>query len=377
MALLGGIAFDAPAALEAAALLANEGLRVALCTNPEAALPDQAEVVVLLVRGAAPVAEALAACETLLAAGAGPVLLITPAAFDDPAIGAAADALLRRLQAGFAPVLPGFPSRGRGTYLGHLFLGPALAPGEPNLPRRLAGQADAPVGLIPYRIVEEGAGAVRREMARLAEAGRRYAIADAVSDAHLRIVAEAATAQALLIGGAGLALGLAQAMRDAGRLPAAPAGDWPAPHGAWAVLAASSARPTLAQIGFARLHGPVLDLQSSADLAGAENWAVQHLSDEHPLVIAATPELAGDPELPAGMAALAGRLAAAGVGRLLVAGEALFAPMLRSAGGVIRIGPEVAEATPWCVAPDTGLQLAFKPGQAGGRDILLRAFLPE
>ncbi|HEY8579029.1 MAG TPA: nucleotide-binding domain containing protein, partial [Beijerinckiaceae bacterium] len=141
-------------------------------------------------------------------------------------------------------------------------------------------------------------------------------------------------------------------------------------------IAASAERRTLAQTGFARLHVPVLDLASMDDVARALDRATPLLSEEEPVVIAASPELAKAAALPVMLAALAEDLAARGVGRLLVAGEACFGAMLDRLGGpALRIGPEIAAATPWCAAGETGLQLAFKPGMAGGRDILLRAFL--
>ncbi|SHJ63382.1 Uncharacterized conserved protein YgbK, DUF1537 family [Roseomonas rosea] len=374
---LGCIAIDAAAALEFGALLANEGVATALVSDLQPGTIPRAEAVLALLPEEAGVAEALAACEALLAAGAARILLLTGARFDDPLTGPMGDALLRRLQAGFALAVPGFPSRGRSTYLGHLFLGTALAGGEPSLPRRLAAWADAPVGLIPFAMVEKGTGRIRREMSRLAEAGRRYGLADAVTDAHLGALAEAAASQAFVIGGAGLGLSFPTALRSAGILAAAEPESWPEPRGSWAVIAASDARATLAQIGFARLHGPVLDLSSAAEVTEALDHATALLSEEHPLIISATPEFARDAAAGPALADLASELARRGVGRLLVAGEALFGPVLRQLGTTaLRIGPEAAQATPWCVAGETGLQIAFKPDDVGGRDILLRAFLP-
>ena len=374
---LGCIATDPAAALEFGALLGNEGVRTALVTDAPSATAHQAEAVLALLPEAAGVAEALAACEALLAAGAARILLLTGAGFDDARTGPLADALLRRLQAGFALAVPAFPSRARSTYLGHLFLGTGLAGGEPSLPRRLAGWADAPVGLIPFSMIEEGAGTVRREMARLTEAGRRYGLADAVTDAQLRTLAEAAASQAFVIGGAGLGLALPQALREAGILPAPAEEDWPAPRGGWAVVAATDARVTLAQIGFARLHGPVLDLGAARDAAAVLDEATSLLSEEHPVVIGATPDFARDPAAAPLLAEMAAELARRGMGRLLVAGEALFGPVLRGLGAPsVRVGPEAAQATPWCIAGEDGVQIAFKPGGAGGRDFLLRAFLP-
>mgnify|MGYP000735858493 CR=1 FL=1 len=46
------------------------------------------------------------------------------------------------------------------------------------------------VGLVPFATVEQGAGAIRQAMTRLAESGRRYAIVDAVSDGHLMAIGD-------------------------------------------------------------------------------------------------------------------------------------------------------------------------------------------
>ncbi|MBP0445999.1 four-carbon acid sugar kinase family protein [Roseomonas sp. SSH11] len=377
MVKLGCIATDPASALEFGALLANDGVRTWM--GPVSHLPTaaDAEALLSLLPPGSAVAEAVSACEALLSAGAARILLLSEAGFGDPSIGPVADALLRRLQSGFALVAPGFPSRGRSVYLGHLFMGTALAGEEPNLPRRLAAWADAPVGLLPFGMVEEGVGTIRREISRLAEAGRRYGVADSVTDIQLGAIAEGATALPLTVAGAGLGLVMPAALRRAGMLAEPVEKEWPAPRGAWAVLAATEARATLAQIGFARLHGPVRELDRVEDATDALEWAVPLLSDEHPVILAASPGLVRQGAGAEALAALAAALAERGVGRLLVAGEALFGPVLRALGHpVLRVGPEAAQATPWCIAEGTGLQLAFKPGGAGGRDILLRAFLP-
>jgi uncharacterized protein YgbK (DUF1537 family) len=368
---LGCIAADPAAALELGAALATGGLRTALLPAGWTGALPEAEAVVALLRPGAAVTDALAICEALLAGGAARILLLTDAGFNEAATGPMADALLRRLQAGFAPVMPAFPSRGRSVYLGHLFTGTALAAEEPSLPRRLSALAEAPVGLIPFPVVEAGAGEIRREMSRLAEAGRRLAVLDAVTDAHLLAAVEASSAQALLVGGAGLGAGLAAGLRTAPPR----AEPVPAPRGSWAVIAAASARPTLAQIGFARLHGPVLDLNSVGDLEGAMDRAVPLLSEEHPLVIAASPALVA--EAAPALGELARALMAHGVRRLLVAGEELFGPVLEARGRALQPGPEIAPALAWCDVEGAACQIAFKPGGAGGRDILLRAFLTE
>ena len=153
--------------------------------------------------------------------------------------------------------------------------------------------------------------------------------------------------------------------------------DPPAPRGAWAVIATSSARASLAQIGFARLHGPVLELETAADVSRALDRAVPLLSQEHPLVIVASPGLVEEAGGAEALAELSEALLAHGVARLMLAGEGLFGAVLERTGRVLRPGPEIAPALAWCAVDGAAFHLAFKPGAAGGRDILLRAFLTE
>jgi uncharacterized protein YgbK (DUF1537 family) len=377
VARLGVIARDLAGAIEFGALLGRSGVETVVAIGlPDVALPDTEAVAVALATRDAPagrvVAESLAACEALLAAGARQIVQLVDPGFEGEAIGPVADALLRRLQSGFTAIAPGAPYSGRSVYLGHLFIGTALAGGEPNLPRRLAAQTDAPVALIPFRIMEEGSAAIRREMSRLAEAGRRYAIVDSLTDEHLVALGEAAAAQALLVGGPGLALGLSG--RPDQRVPLTKAGE-ERPSGPGVVLAASGARATIAQLGLARLHCPTLDLGGATSVAEVLDWALPRLSEDVPLVIAAAPVRTDAPGMPEMLAALAEALVAQGVRRLLVAGEAASAAVVARLGiRQLRVGAEIDHGLPWCRVPETGLRLALKPGASGGRDMLLRAF---
>ena len=55
-----------------------------------------------------------------------------------------------------------------------------------------ATQTDGTVGLVPFATVDQGANAIRDAMTQLKERGRRYAIVDAITDAHLVAIGEAA-----------------------------------------------------------------------------------------------------------------------------------------------------------------------------------------
>ncbi len=285
--LLGCIADDVTGATDLASTLVRAGMRVVQLIGVPAAgdpVPEADALVVALKIRTAPVAqavsEALAACEWLQAAGCGQFFWKYCSTFDstdEGNIGPVADALVARLGCGFALACPAFPANGRSVFQGHLFVGHALLSEsgmehhpltpmrDPNLVRVLGRQSEGSVGLVPLDVVARGAGAVRDAMTRLREAGRRYAIVDAVSEADLMAIGAAAGSHALVTGGSGVAMGLPEALRARGLLPAREhAGALPDVAGPAAVLAGSCSRATLGQVAAARDALPVLELDPLA-----------------------------------------------------------------------------------------------------------------
>jgi uncharacterized protein YgbK (DUF1537 family) len=413
--LLGCIADDFTGATDLANTLVKGGMTaVQVIGVPTGPLPEADAVIIALKSRTAPVAEAvaqsLAACDALLAAGAKQIFWKYCSTFDSTDqgnIGPVADALLKRLGSGFALACPAFPTNGRTIYLGHLFVGNALLnesgmenhPLTPmtdaNLVRVLGRQTDGAVGLVPFTTVEQGAAATRQAMMRLAEQGRRYAIVDAVTDQHLLAIGEAAAQHALITGGSGVAMGLPENFRRAGLLPArGDAASLPPMQGMAAVVAGSCSRATLGQIGLARDHVPVLELDALATpdaaalTAQALEWVAGKLAADRPVVIAASapPEKvaalqaklgrdAAGALIEAAMAAIAEGLIARGVGRLVVAGgETSGAVVQRLGVTALRIGPEIDPGVPWTFAEPRGLHLALKSGNFGARDFFLKAF---
>lgn len=178
--------------------------------------PDADAVIIALKSRTAPVRravdESLAACEALLAAGARQFFWKYCSTFDstdDGNIGPVADALVKKLDAGFAIACPAFPTNGRTIYQGHLFVGgsllsesgmenhPLTPMKDANLVRVLGRQTDGAVGLVSAT-VEQGAAAIRKAMTAHKESGRRYAIVDAITDAHLFAIGEAVAPHALV-----------------------------------------------------------------------------------------------------------------------------------------------------------------------------------
>ncbi|MBV9782856.1 MAG: four-carbon acid sugar kinase family protein [Acidisphaera sp.] len=416
MPLLGCIADDFTGATDLASMLVRNGMRtVQLIGVPSAAPPDADAIVVALKSRTAPAAAAveqsLASLAWLRGAGCRQFFFKYCSTFDSTEagnIGPVADALLRALDSGFALACPAFPANARSVYQGHLFVGSALLnesgmehhPLTPmtdaNLVRVLSRQTEGTVGLVPHAVVEQGAAAITRAMTALAEQGRRYAIVDAVSDSQLQAIGAAAAGHALITGGSGVAMGLAENFRAAGLLPARQdPGALPSVAGAAAVLAGSCSRATLQQIGAARERLPVLELDALATpdagalAARALDWAGGRLGDA-PVVIAASapPDKVAALQAKLGrdaagtlieqaLAAIAAGLVSRGVRRLVVAGgETSGAVVSRLGVHSLRIGGEIDPGVPWTYAEGDGepLLLALKSGNFGGREFFLRAF---
>nr|WP_314071679.1 3-oxo-tetronate kinase [uncultured Roseococcus sp.] len=419
MPLLGCIADDFTGATDLASTLVRQGMSaVQVIGVPEGPLPEADAVIIALKSRTIPVAEAvaqsLAACEALLAAGAKQFLFKYCSTFDstdEGNIGPVAEALLKRLDGGFAIACPAFPTNGRTIYQGHLFVGGALLnesgmenhPLTPmrdaNLVRVLSRQTEGSVGLLPFGVVERGTGAIRTEVTKLREGGRRFAIADAITDAHLMALGEACANHALITGGSGIAMGLPENFRRSGLLPArGDAGALPEVGGLAAVIAGSCSRATLGQIGVARDHVPTLELDALAtpDAAAlarqAKEWMADKLSADRPVVIAASAppdrvealqkKLGRDAAgalVEEAMAEIADALVAAGVRRLVVAGGETSGSVVQRLGvRSLRIGAEIDPGVPWTHAtPDSapeGMLLALKSGNFGARDFFLKAF---
>jgi uncharacterized protein YgbK (DUF1537 family) len=418
MPLLGAIADDFTGATDLASMLVRSGMRaVQLIGVPGAndRVPDADAVIVALKSRTAPVKQAVAESRAALAwlrrAGCRQFFFKYCSTFDSTDagnIGPVADALIDDLGCGFALANPAFPVNGRSVYQGYLFVGsmllnesgmekhPLTPMTDANLVRVLSRQTTGTVGLVPFATVERGADAIRDAMTALKEGGRRYAIVDAVSDAHLRAIGSAAAAHALITGGSGIAIGLADNFHAAGLLPViGDPGALPDAPGHAAVLAGSCSRATLAQIGVARGEVPTLELDPLAtpDAAALALEAIAWMEGKlgaTPIVIAAS----APPERVAALQAKLGRDAAGalvehaladiaealvqgGVRRLAVAGgETAGAVVTRLGVRSLRIGAEIDPGVPWTFAEGSGpkMLLALKSGNFGARDFFLKSF---
>jgi uncharacterized protein YgbK (DUF1537 family) len=418
MALLGCIADDFTGATDLASMLVKNGMRaVQVIGVPEAGapIPEADAIIVALKSRTAPVrqavGESLAALDWLKAAGCSQFFFKYCSTFDSTEagnIGPVADALVEALGCGFALACPAFPVNGRSVYMGHLFVGgvllnesgmekhPLTPMTDANLVRVLGRQTEGTVGLVPYATVDQGAAAIRKAMTGLKEQGRRYAIVDAVSDAHLQAIGEAAENHALITGGSGIAIGLPENFRRAGKLSVmGDPGALPEVEGHAAVLAGSCSRATLFQIGRARERIPTLQLDALAtpDARALAKQALEWVDGKLgavPVLIAAS----APPEVVAALQAKLGReaagaliedalaevaegLVARGVRNLVVAGgETSGAVVTRLGVRSLRIGGEIDPGVPWTLAQGSGpaMKLALKSGNFGAPDFFLKAF---
>lgn len=416
--LLGAIADDFTGATDLASMLVRNGMRtVQLIGVPRAddPVPDADAVIVALKSRTAPVeqavGESLAALDWLRGAGMRQVFFKYCSTFDSTDrgnIGPVGDALIAALGCGFALACPAFPVNGRSVYQGYLFVGshllnesgmehhPLTPMTDANLVRVLGRQTDGIVGLVPFATVKQGAAPIRQAMIALKEQGHRWAIVDAVADAHLRAIGEAAAGHALITGGSGVAMGLPENFRRAGLLQAlANPGALPGVDGSAAVLAGSCSRATLGQIAAAREQMEVLELDPLAEpgvdalCARALDWCADRLGAA-PVVIAAS----APPDKVAALQARMGRDAAGtmiehalsciaqalverGVRKLVVAGGETAGAVVRRLGvRSLRIGQEIDPGVPWTYAEGGAqpLKLALKSGNFGGRDFFRDAF---
>jgi uncharacterized protein YgbK (DUF1537 family) len=411
--ILGCIADDFTGATDLANNLVRAGMRtVQVIGVPPAALTVDADAVVVALKSrTAPVAEAvtqsLAASRWLRERGARQIYFKVCSTFDSTPqgnIGPVAEALLDALPADFAIVTPAFPENGRTVFKGHLFVGDLLLSDSPmrqhpltpmtdaNLVRVLQAQCrNSQVGLIDHRSVSQGAAAVQERITALRAQGCRLAIADAVSDDDLRVLAAATKELSLVVAGSGLAIGIPALY---GLAPSGEASRLPPAQGARAIVAGSCSTATQAQVaafigsGGAAFAVDPLRIAAGVDMAAeALDWARPRLATG-PVLVYATADAQRVREVQATLgvekagslvedtlARVAEGLVAAGVGQLLLAGgETSGACVQRLGITQLRIGVQIDPGVPWCHATAQRLHVALKSGNFGGPHFFSRAF---
>ena len=415
--LLGAIADDFTGATDLANMLVRGGMRTVQTIGvptAETALPDCDAVVVALKSRTIPAADAvrqsLAALDWLKSRGARQFFFKVCSTFDstdDGNIGQVADALLDALDERISVVCPAYPANRRTVFQGHLFVGEALLSDSPmrkhpltpmtdsNLVRVLGRQSNHPVALVPWSIVGAGDTAITEALAALAAQGMRHAVVDAVRDEDLFALGAACRKKRLLVGGAGLALGLPENFRQASLLPERSGADALGEvGGAAAVLAGSCSEATRAQVAdMASRHPTVMIDPLTADdpVALAEaalgkasaaldrGETVLFYSSADPAAVTLIQQRLGLEHaatlVEQTFAHLARALVAHGVRRLVVAGGETSGAVVGALGvKALAIGPQIDPGVPWTrVLGPQPLLLALKSGNFGRTDFFTRA----
>ena len=415
--LLGCIADDFTGATDLANNLVRSGMRVVQTIGVPAGndVIDADAVVVALKTRTEPVERAirqsLEALEWLQEQGARQIYFKYCSTFDSTAsgnIGPVTEALMKALDTDFTIATPAFPENGRTVFKGHLFVGdvllhesgmqnhPLTPMKDPNLVRVLQGQTRGRVGLVDYRAVAQGTGAIQERIKALRAEGVSIAIVDAVSNEDLRRLGPALADLPLVTAGSGVAIGLPQNWgvadnRSADRLPAG--------RGGRAIVSGSCSLATNRQvIHFMRGGGQALAIDP-LQIATGENvvanalaWAEPRL-EQGPVLFYSSADATAvkDVQLQLGageagamveqtIAAIARGVVERGVGQLVVAGGETSGACVQALQITqMQIGSQIDPGVPWCFAQspcarDGGLHLALKSGNFGTDDFFTKAF---
>ncbi|MDP9530945.1 four-carbon acid sugar kinase family protein [Pseudomonas protegens] len=413
--LLGCIADDFTGATDLANMLVRGGMRtvqsIGIPSAEVAAGLDADAVVIALKSRTTPVgeavAESLAALQWLREQGCEQIFFKYCSTFDSTAagnIGQVSEALLKALGGDFTLACPAFPENGRTIFRGHLFVQdqllnesgmqhhPLTPMTDANLVRVLQAQTALPVGLLRYDSVAQGVDAVRAKIAELRQKGVAMAIADALSDADLYTLGAACADLPLLTGGSGLALGLPENFRRAGKLRDLDAANLPAVAGGEVVLAGSASAATNAQVdAWLEAERPALRIDPLALAAGESVVAkalafVQAQQDTVLIYATSTPEQVKAVQRQLGveragalvenaLGEIARGLRDNGVRRFVVAGGETSGAVVKALGvRLLQIGAQIDPGVPATVSSGgEPLALALKSGNFGGRDFFSKA----
>ncbi|MCG6922184.1 MAG: four-carbon acid sugar kinase family protein [Acidobacteria bacterium] len=416
--LLGAVADDVTGATDLGSMLSRNGMDVIQVLGPpgkESTDDVEADAIVCALKTrTAPreqaVEESLAAARWLMAQGAKQLFFKYCSTFDSTEagnIGPVAEALLDLVDEDLAVVCPAYPENGRTVFQGHLFVGnrllsesgmrhhPLTPMTDANLVRFLGRQCRRPesVGLVPYEVVDRGAGAIRAWLAKLRARGVRFALVDATKADHLWSAATAVSDLRLVTGGSGIARGLPANFRRTDELPERIEARLPALGGPVAVLAGSCSEATRAQVGVMATRHTALALDPIALAGGPETVdeivgraraalgqgpVLIHSSAAPEQVEAAQQALGRDKAgetVEAAFGKVASGLVESGVRTFVVAGGETSGRVAAALGlRRLRIGPEIEPGVPWTLhIGDPEVRIAFKSGNFGSDDFFLKA----
>ena len=409
----GAIADDITGASDLANTLVRGGLPTVLAIGvPEAEEMEAGAVVIALktrtIRPEDAVSQSLAAWRWLAKRRTNAVMLKYCSTFDSTPqgnIGPVADAVLDASGGKLSVVCPAFPTNKRTVYKGRLFVGdvpldestmrdhPLTPMRDASLVRLMAAQTSHKVGLIAWEIVAQGRDALAAALDSARADGVRHVVVDAITDADLRVIAEAAWRRAMLTGGSGIAIGVPALCREHGGKGASPA--FPQIVGSAFIVAGSCSAATTAQVSAFQAAGGAayqidpLQLAAGGEAVdGASAWVRDRLG-ERPILVYSTarPDVLRDVQAQLGqeraaalvedaLARITAEAVKAGARRLVVAGGETSGAVMQALGvRLLRIGPEIDPGVPWTATLDSKpLALALKSGNFGGPDFFTRAF---
>jgi uncharacterized protein YgbK (DUF1537 family) len=414
--LLGCIADDFTGATDLANMLVRGGMRTVQSIGiPSAQMAeglDADAIVIALKSRTTPVedavVESLAALQWLRERGCEQIFFKYCSTFDSTAagnIGQVSEALLASLGSDFTLACPAFPENGRTIFRGHLFVQdqllnesgmqnhPLTPMTDANLVRVLQSQTRLNVGLLRYDSVAKGVESVRNKIAELRTAGIGMAVADALSDADLYVLGAACADLPLLTGGSGLALGLPENFRKAGKLRhSEEAASLQSISGKEVVLAGSASLATNGQVAaWLEAGRPALRIDPLALAAGqpvveqalafARDSAATVLiyATSSPDEVKAVQAQLGVERAGAMVEEALGKIAKglfdAGVRRFVVAGGETSGSVVQALGvHLLQIGGQIDPGVPATVSSgEQPLALALKSGNFGGRDFFAKA----
>lgn len=409
--LIGAIADDLTGATDLALTLSRGGMRVRQrvgVPQANAGLGDADAIVVSLKSRTIPAAEAVsqsvASAKALLAAGARQLFFKYCSTFDstdEGNIGPVIEALMALTGNERTLACPAFPTNHRTVYKGHLFVGdqllsdssmkdhPLTPMRDANLVQVLGRQTDLPVSLIEISTVRAGADALREALSTL----RGVAVIDALEDADLYAIGEAARDLRLITGGSGVALGLPRNFLLTDR-QTADVGNMPS--GRAVVLAGSCSAATRRQVQAAiaadmpSFRIDPFDLaEGRTSPADAIAFATDAAAGSVPVIYAtAEPdavrrvqEALGRDRAGALIEDFLGRVAEGLAGRdfdrmLVAGGETSGAVIDRLGIRDLNVGREIDPGVPWMLTEREGrpMAVALKSGNFGAESIFLSAW---
>ena len=325
-------------------------------------------------------------------------------------IGPVTEALMQALGCEFTIATPAFPDNQRTVFKGHLFVGdvllsdsgmkdhPLTPMNDANLVRVMQAQCQRPVGLVDYRVMAQGASAIRARLDHLRSEGVAVAVLDALSNEDLVRLGPALKGMPLVTAGSGVAIGLPA---NWGLKPSPATSQLPPAKGLQAVVSGSCSQATRGQVARFQAQGGAawaIDPLALTDDAAVDrcveqavSWAVSRLA-QGPVLVYSTADpaqvqavqqqwgvQAAGERVEQTLARIAQGLVRAGVRQLVVAGGETSGACVQALQiNQLQIGAQIDPGVPWCHAHSTllgdSLHLTLKSGNFGSEDFFHQAF---